>query len=205
MGKEIEKAKETEITETEIKKRFANLILEFYRDFFGTDEITPRMIAKESSINTWYGCMRYIHEKYISAMKLKEFNRLSNGRMNGGWRYDTDVVEIIANVYLDFCKVYNKPPSARVFSGLTGIGEDTLQIWKNGGIEDELTERRIKIFKKISGERRESIIGRVLDGGAATIGAVTMYNNEILGNSAMVADSGMISGRDLPRLGVSDD
>ena len=188
------------LSDEELTSRIANLITDYYIQFFGTDDITPRMIAKESSINTWHGCMKYIYKHFLSKIKLKHAPIGEDGKLKGGMMYDPIQIERIANIYSDFCVMYNKPPSAYAFSDLCGIDPETISTWKDADSSSNLTARHIRIYKKIVSARRESITNRVMDGGAATLGNVTAYNHEVLPQNETNPSDSVLSGDKLPRL-----
>lgn len=189
----------------EMRSRITDLINEFFRDFFGTDSVTPAKIAKDVSLNTWHGCLKYVNYKYITYIdKTDIMDRRRGGR--GGIiqtpRYNLDIVEDLADIYSDLCSAYDKPQSAVAFSDFAGITDQLLRYWGSDKRQDNTNSRRHRIYQKIVGARREAITNRVLDGGARTLGAVTMYNNEVLPGASRSDSGGMIAGDSLPRLGL---
>lgn len=194
-NKEIEIVQDAgQLSPDELSKRFYSLIKEFYGSLSGYgDEITDKQIIDNTKIATWRACMQYIHLRLLNNIDMYLPG------CHGGKRLNVDIMDKLADVYIYYCNVYNKPPSVLVFSDLCDIDQATIEKW--GGVEnaDELTLKRSRLHKKVSQSRKESIIGRVLDGGASTLGAVTMYNNEVLGGTIGAAENDVKQLSSIPR------
>lgn len=190
----------------DMRARILDIVDDFFRDFFRMDDVSPAKIAKDVSLNTWHGCMSYVNYQYVGKIdKMQATKYPGQGRgILTNKHFDLDIIEDLANIYVELCQAYDKPQSAVAFADLAGMSNQILTYWGSDKRQDNVTSRRYKIFKKIQGARNEAIKNRVLDGGARTLGAVTMYNNEVLPGASRSDSGGMIAGDSLPRLGLPD-
>lgn len=86
------------------------------------------------------------------------------------------------------------------FSHLCGISNNIVEMWGYAEGSDEVTRRRKRVCKMILGERRESIVTRLFDGGAAPLGTMTVFNNEVATHN-QPQQIGFTAPEALPKLG----
>lgn len=191
----------------EMYTRIADIVRDYFREFFGSDDdVAPSKISKDVPLNCWHGCMVHVFNSYVSHIdtgiyKYKPWHYGGAGEIGA---YDMDIVEDLAQVYITLCQVYDKPQSAVAFADMAGINNNTISAWGHSDVVDDVTSRRFAIYKMITGKRKESITNRVLDGGARTLGAVTIYNNEVLAGAQSVDALPIKKAIGLPDLGGSD-
>lgn len=186
----------------EMYLKISDIVRDYFKQFFGSDDdIPPAKIARDVPLNSWAGCMCHIFKVYVSHIETMDKTAIPwhNGGISGKPSYDMDMIDKLLNIYISLCKAYDKPQSASAFADMTGIDNNTITAWGHAVGDGEVTLKRNQIYKKISGARKESITNRVLDGGARTLGAVTMYNNEVLGGTIGTAENDVKQLSNIPR------
>lgn len=177
-------------------------IKEFFRLHYGDgEEVKTREIVKTVPHNVFQAGLKYAHDRVI---KDKIPLRNGVGGYNGG--LDIDIADRIADIYIAICEAYNKLPSESGFARIVGCDTVAVMQWRLKKGSAELSSRkRWHVYNKIKVSRQAGIMGRLSDGGAGTMAATVLYNNEVLTDGGGSDFSGIQYGiAELPRFGLPD-
>lgn len=169
------------LSSEEIKEKFHYWIKQFYGSLTGFgDEITDRQIIDQTKTATWTACMTFVRDNFTSNLIFRPYTHINA-------TIDPAIIDIISDIYIYYCNAYNKPQSVYTICELCCMSETDMYRWQKEISDmtewDNVTSLRNSVAKKILSARREQIVGRVIDGGSSTIGAVTMFNNEVLSSA----------------------
>ena len=99
---------------------------------------------------------------------------------------------------------YNKEISILGFSNLTGIDNETINVWGDGN--NKLSTAPFGIYKKLVTMREESLANKLADGKQNPVGVIAMLNRHYGWASPYTADArkqqGALSAAELPKLGT---
>jgi hypothetical protein len=98
---------------------------------------------------------------------------------------------------------FNKEISILGFSNLTGIDNETINVWGDGN--NKLSTAPFGIYKKLITMREESLANKLADGKQNPVGVIAMLNRHYGWASPYTADArkqqGALSASELPKLG----
>lgn len=151
-----------EIDEVQIYDDEIKLQLDNFCDDFQIEDM-----SKESQ-NKWNAALLYIY-KYVFKDKniLIKPHTVSNS-------YDIPLVNIICDIYINYCYLYDKEISILGFSKLTGINQDTIYSWGNN--EYMSSSNASEIYKKLNKEREESLSNILISGKRNPVGILGALN-----------------------------
>lgn len=154
-------------------------ITEYYFDNYGAE--TTEEIAKCSQ-NTFLGACVYANKQCIDKESLLEYtpHNLNNYSTVHCETYSREKVDLLCEIYLQLCYIYEKVPSVFCFAELSGIDRTVLQSWIGG--TNGLTSRRLhdtpkRSIEKLRDARAEMLQGVAITGGKGTIGSIAILNN----------------------------
>ena len=179
--------------------------IEYYLEEFREKQNIEDFRSVPQSV--WNGALRYVYNHVFKPNKdlLKQSTNivLDNNMPSNYNAYDYDMVNDILNIYIDYCMVYNKEISIIGFSNLTGIDDETINIWGNN--TGKLSTKGFGIYKKLIHYREESLSNKLADGKQNPVGVIAMLNRHYGWASPYTADArkqqGALSADELPKLG----
>lgn len=187
------------------------------RDFIDDYKTVPQSV--------WNAALRYVQkhvfsDKGIIKSKVNIYNNSIPSNCNS---YDYELVNNICDIYIDLCFRYNKEISILGFSNLTGIDNETINIWgndnskyniynniNNNSINDyngnKLSTSSFGIYKKLCSMREESLSNKLVDGKQNPVGPIAVLNRQFGWASPYSSDSTRqtrkaLSNAELPKLG----
>lgn len=150
------------------------------------------------SQNRWNSVLLYIY-KHVFKNPDPKSKRNSNVDY-----YSFDIVSDVCDLYINLCYEYEKEISILGFSKLTGISPDTIYGWNNGDRREyvyrdkegnvirnftgwklnhpeaeyskELGSPYAEIYKRLSGEREESLSNKLVSGKGNPVGILGVLN-----------------------------
>lgn len=148
---------------------------------------------RKASQSRWNAALLYIYYnvfKGTTKLRMKPYdssNNLNHGNLTNNNAYDIDLLNIIADYYIDLCYEYEKEVSLMGFCKLTGIKIDCIYGWAgNSGYSEGLTNRAspsgVELFKKLSKEREESLSGKLATGNKNPVGILAILNRHFAWN-----------------------
>ena len=117
---------------------------------------------------------------------------------------------IFQDYYIYICTVHDKEISIMGFSYLTGIDNNTINSWKdnynniNNINSDRLGSQRMRIYKKLTTEREESLSNKLATGNKNPVGILAILNRHYQWNLPGVSkeqSKQVLSASELPQLG----
>ena len=180
----IEKVENTSKDKAFWENHISEAIREFYYTEFGAE--TTEQIAKCSQ-NSFVSACEYARRACINKADLMEFTPhviKSTGAVVHNEQYNSETIEILCNIYISLCFLYDKIPSVFGFALLTGIDRQTIEGWvaevKNGsGVSLQYRLDRQKSVKNIKAARALSLQNVAVTGGKGTVGCLAVLNNEV--------------------------
>lgn len=156
------------IAENDIEDRF----LEYFNER-GID-ITDIQTAYGIKQVTYIAAFRYVYKCLFKPFKNQPDNRKSKIDYN-----DTDVLNTIADIYLDICFMYHIEPTYYSFTTLTGINYDTWYNWLNGEVRNNptgnISHKWFLITQKVK-QASQAYTRAELENGL--VGQITKANND---------------------------
>ena len=163
---------------------FKNVIPELVKEYYSECGVDEAKII-DAPLNTWSACMRFINRECISRDDLMEDYEIGQGGHNK--RYNTELVGVLCNIFLEMCETYDKTPSLWAFALLIGADRVTLEKWLYN-YQGGLSLQHSNITKKIKMAREASLANRIVDGRKNPVGAIAALNHEFAWNSSTVID-----------------
>lgn len=157
--------------------------------------------------SVWNACLMYIQKRVFSNRDLlKQSNNIYNpdSIMDSNYNmYNYDIVNNILDYYIYICNLYNKEVSIIGFSKLTGIDDETINLWGNDS--SKLSSKSFGIYKKICQMREESLSNKLVDGKQNPVGTIAVLNRQFGWASPYTSDAnrqkGALTAAELPKLG----
>lgn len=187
------------------------------RDFIDDFKTVPQSV--------WNAALRYVQkhvfaDKSVIKSKVNIYNNSIPSNCNS---YDYELVNNICDIYIDLCFRYNKEISILGFSNLTGIDNETINIWgndnskyniynniNNNGINNynsnKLSTSSFGIYKKLCNMREESLSNKLVDGKQNPVGTIAVLNRQFGWASPYTSDANKrskaaLGNAELPKLG----
>lgn len=113
----------------------------------------------------WKAVMHYVGKRVFPDTKvLKDKNTVwleGNRIPTNNNRYDYDILDILCDYYIQLSRRYNKLISTVAFSEFINIPTNTIDQWR----ETESSSPSYKIWKKLQGNREDSLKDKAVDSG----------------------------------------
>lgn len=181
---------------------FENDISFFMQQFCEENKIDN---LRDISQNVWNGMLMYIGKhvfKGTDKLKLTEYLDDSGCMKSTCNAYDIIKVNDLCDYYIYICSLFDKIISIMGFSKFSGIDQDTIYQWNN---DRSLTQKGVIVYKKLTEEREESIVSRMLTGKQNPVGLLGALNHydgwNMPGVSRETASKQALTAADLPKLG----
>lgn len=143
----------------------------FYARFAGekiaSDPVAFEKFITESPQTRWTACMMHCARTVFHDRKaLKSSERYSKYTYPSGSKalftndgaYDIDIVNNIADIYINYCVMYDKAVNANGFTKLLGIDDVVFYRWLNGDDGgDDVARKRKSVAQKIIAENEKSL------------------------------------------------
>ena len=146
---------------------------------------------KKESQSVWNGALRYIRRHVFNNKDLlKEPNNIYNTNNNIASNYNMynyELVNNICDIYIDLCFINDKEVSILGFSNLTGIDNETINVWGNN--DSKLSTLSFGIYKKLSQFREESLSNKLVTGNKNPVGVIAVLNRQFGWASPYTSDS----------------
>lgn len=146
---------------------------------------------KKESQSVWNGALRYIRRHVFNNKDLlKEPNNIynTNNSIASNYNmYNYELVNNICDIYIDLCFINDKEVSIIGFSNLTGIDNETINIWGNN--DNKLSSLSFGIYKKLSQFREESLSNKLVTGNKNPVGVIAVLNRQYGWASPYTSDS----------------
>lgn len=186
------------------ESQISESIKEFYFIHFECE--TTEQISKCSQ-NSFVAACEYTRRQCINKTDLMEYvphTIQRTGTTQYNEQYSAETVEILANIYITLCFLYDKTPSVLGFSMLSGIPRQLLEDWvkEAKGVSSANRQDKQKSIKNIKEARALSLMNIAVTGGRNVVGAVACLNNETWNNQNRIEDisSRVLSLSELPDL-----
>lgn len=167
----MEKVQEQEQT-IEVFENDIQLYLSMFCEENGIEDI------KKESQSVWNGALRYIRRHVFNNKDLlKEPNNIyniNNSITSNYNMYNYELVNNICDIYIDLCFINDKEVSILGFSNLTGIDNETINVWGNN--DNKLSTLSFGIYKKLSQFREESLSNKLVTGKQNPVGILGVLN-----------------------------
>ena len=165
---------------------------------------------KKESQSVWNGALRYIRRHVFNNKDvLKEPNNIyniNNSIASNYNMYNYELVNNICDIYIDLCFINDKEVSILGFSNLTGIDNETINVWGNN--DSKLSTLSFGIYKKLSQFREESLSNKLVTGKQNPVGILGVLNRHYQWNMPGVsreqANKRALTDAELPKLGSSN-
>lgn len=162
---------------------------------------------KKESQSVWNGALRYIRRHVFNNKDLlKESNNIynTNNSIASNYNmYNYELVNNICDIYIDLCFINDKEVSILGFSNLTGIDNETINVWGNN--DSKLSSKSFGIYKKLSQFREESLSNKLVTGNKNPVGVIAVLNRQYGWASPYTSDSNRqktaLTAAELPKLG----
>lgn len=199
MQKVIDAGETIELYENDI-----DLYLHQFQEEQGIDDL--RTVPQ----SVWNAALMYIQRQVFNdKSKLKQGSNIHNSNciMDSNYNmYDYDIIYNILEYYIYVCNLYNKEVSIIGFSRLTGIDDETINLWGNDN--NKLSSKSFGIYKKIITSREESLSNKLADGKQNPVGVIAMLNRHYGWASPYTSDSNrqkqLLTAAELPQLGQNN-
>ena len=146
---------------------------------------------KKESQSVWNGALRYIRRHVFNNKDLlKEPNNIyntNNSIVSNYNMYNYELVNNICDIYIDLCFINDKEVSILGFSNLTGIDNETINVWGNN--DNKLSTLSFGIYKKLSQFREESLSNKLVTGNKNPVGVIAVLNRQYGWASPYTSDS----------------
>ena len=165
---------------------------------------------KKESQSVWNGALRYIRRHVFNNKDLlKDTNNIynTNNSIPSNYNmYSYEFVNNICDIYIDLCFINDKEVSILGFSNLTGIDNETINVWGNN--DSKLSTLSFGIYKKLSQFREESLSNKLVTGNKNPVGVIAVLNRQYGWASPYTSDSNKqkrtLSAAELPKLDTSN-
>ena len=165
---------------------------------------------KKESQSVWNGALRYIRRHVFNNKDLlKEPNNIynTNNSIASNYNmYNYELVNNICDIYIDLCFINDKEVSILGFSNLTGIDNETINVWGNN--DSKLSTLSFGIYKKLSQFREESLSNKLVTGNKNPVGVIAVLNRQYGWASPYTSDSNRkkqaLTAAELPKLDGSN-
>lgn len=184
---------------------FENDIELYLQDFADRDGIED---YKQVGQSIWNSALRHVYANVFKPNKymLKSHNNINipgNNIPSNCNAYNYELLNDIVDYYIyNMCMRYNKEVSILGFSTLTGIDNETINIWGNDN--GKLSSSAFGIYKKLSSMREESLSNKLADGKQNPVGVIAMLNRHYGWASPYTSDSNKnrqsLTAAELPKL-----
>lgn len=184
---------------------FENDIDLYLQDFAVRDGIEDYRQVGQS---IWNSALRHVYTNVFKPNKymLKSHNNVNipgNNIPSNCNAYNYELLNDIVDYYIyNMCMRYNKEVSILGFSTLTGIDNETINIWGNDN--GKLSSSAFGIYKKLSEMREESLSNKLADGKQNPVGVIAMLNRHYGWASPYTSDSNKnrqsLTAAELPKL-----
>lgn len=199
MEKVQDQAQTIEVFENDIQ-----LYLSMFCEENGIDDM------KKESQSVWNGALRYIRRHVFNNKNLlKEPNNIyniNNSITSNYNMYNYELVNNICDIYIDLCFINDKEVSILGFSNLTGIDNETINVWGNN--DNKLSALSFGIYKKLSQFREESLSNKLVTGNKNPVGVIAVLNRQYGWASPYTSDSNRqkqaLTAAELPKLDSSN-
>lgn len=155
---------------------FENDIDYYLEEFRQSQSIESYRTVPQS---VWNGALRYIYRNVFkpNPQILKSHNNVINPNaiIESNYNaYNYELVNSILDYYIYICQINNKEISIMGFSNLTGIDNETINVWGNDS--SKLSSLSFGIYKKLCQMREESLSNKLADGKQNPVGVIAMLN-----------------------------
>lgn len=165
---------------------------------------------KKESQSVWNGALRYIRRHVFNnkdVLKSKDNINIYNNNIPSTFNaYNYDTVNSICDIYIDLCFINDKEVSIIGFSNLTGIDNETINVWGNN--DNKLSNLSFGIYKKLSQFREESLSNKLVTGNKNPVGVIAVLNRQYGWASPYTSDSNRqkrpLTADELPKLGANN-
>lgn len=165
---------------------------------------------KKESQSVWNGALRYIRRHVFNnkdVLKSKDNINIYNNNIPSTFNaYNYDTVNSICDIYIDLCFINDKEVSIIGFSNLTGIDNETINVWGNN--DNKLSSLSFGIYKKLSQFREESLSNKLVTGNKNPVGVIAVLNRQYGWASPYTSDSNRqkrsLTAAELPKLDASN-
>lgn len=165
---------------------------------------------KKESQSVWNGALRFIRRHVFNNKDLlKEPNNIyntNNSIVSNYNMYNYELVNNICDIYIDLCFINDKEVSILGFSNLTGIDNETINVWGNN--DSKLSTLSFGIYKKLSQFREESLSNKLVTGNKNPVGVIAVLNRQYGWASPYTSDSNRqkraLTAAELPKLESSN-
>ena len=165
---------------------------------------------KKESQSVWNGALRYIRRHVFNnkdVLKSKDNINIYNNNIPSNFNaYNYDTVNSICDIYIDLCFINDKEVSIIGFSNLTGIDNETINVWGNN--DNKLSSLSFGIYKKLSQFREESLSNKLVTGNKNPVGVIAVLNRQYGWASPYTSDSNRqkraLTADELPKLTGND-
>lgn len=186
---------------------FENEIELYLQAFKDDNEIED---LRQISQSVWNSALRYIYKHVFKGNKdaLKAHSNITvegNSIPSTFNRYNYELINSIVDYYiLEMCMKYDKEVSILGFSILTGIDNETINIWGNDSKGDKLSSSGFGIYKKLNVFREESLSNKLATGNKNPVGILAILNRHYQWNLPGVSkeqSKPQLSASELPKFG----
>lgn len=185
--------------------------IELYLQEFADRDLIEDFKAVPQSV--WNAALRYV-QRHVFAnkdqLKSKSNINIYNNNIPSNFNaYNYEIVNSICDIYIDLCFRYNKEISILGFSNLTGIDNETINIWGNENNSNRLSTLSFGIYKKLCQYREESLSNKLADGKQNPVGVIAMLNRHYGWSSPYTSDANRkgkaaLGNAELPKLSTND-
>ena len=152
------------------KEWYSIRIEEEIKAFYAAEGIED---IRKSPASVWSACMRKVNDKVIDREDITEHYPLNGAQMV---RYNNDKLDMLADLFLEFCERFDKIPTLWGYSLLCGISFSQIEEWVNDYRGLGVTPARADIIKKILRAKECSLEGRIQDGSRNPLGSIATLN-----------------------------
>ena len=199
----MEKVQEQEQT-IEVFENDIQLYLTMFCEENGIEDL------KKESQSVWNGALRYIRRHVFNnkdVLKSKDNINIYNNNIPSTFNaYNYDTVNSVCDIYIDLCFINDKEVSIIGFSNLTGIDNETINVWGNN--DNKLSSLSFGIYKKLSQFREESLSNKLVTGNKNPVGVIAVLNRQYGWASPYTSDSNRqkrsLTAAELPKLGANN-
>jgi hypothetical protein len=179
--------------------------IDFYLHQFQDEQGIDDLRTVPQSV--WNGALRYIYRNVFkpnsNILKSNTLYNIDNNIIPSNCNmYNYNIVSDIADYYIYLCQIHNKEISIIGFSNLTGIDNETINVWGNDS--NKLSSSGFGIYKKLVKMREESLSNKLADGKQNPVGVIAMLNRHYGWASPYTADSNKhkqaLTAQELPKL-----
>lgn len=155
----------------------------------------------------WKAVMHFVGKRVFPDTKvLKDKNTVwleGNKIPTNNNRYDYNILNILCDYYIQLSRQYNKLISTVAFSEFVNIPTTTIDLWK----DDEPSATSFKIWKKLQGNREDSLKDKAVDSGNV-MGVFQVGRREYQWDMPGVREESTarhaLTASELPKLGIKN-